>query len=419
MPSIHARVAAVPIVAGLLLASTGCRGHAPGAGPAFERPAVELEVRPLARSEGIAGDPANGARLYRVHCSSCHGAEGRGDGPAAAYMYPAPRDHTDPAHMNRRSDQEIHDVIAGGGSGLELSSLMPRWDEIFGDHQIWDLVAHVRGLYQPLSSVLGSSGVATTHEVVLSDALFDEAIRTLKHQLPGGARKVTYFSAEAPTSFAVFGHATLDGRPVPLAVGLDSSGRLLRVRTFPQVVLHHRGFRLARAVDRFLDGLAGQPAGGLAVPPEVPEELARVAPALAASIRELSALLALALRQDRLDAVHAAERVRASRTDPGSVTEGERLYLSACAACHGPTGKGALVPGASVPLRSRNLSDGAHLNRLSDDQILFLMACGGEKARVSPAMPSFGDAFTSEQLRAILAHVRSLARPLREAGHAP
>ena len=34
----------------------------------------------------------HGRDLYRMHCASCHGAEGRGDGPAAAGLKYPPRD---------------------------------------------------------------------------------------------------------------------------------------------------------------------------------------------------------------------------------------------------------------------------------------------------------------------------------------
>jgi mono/diheme cytochrome c family protein len=52
--------------------------------------------------EGFAGMGAevarapvpSGAELYATFCAACHGATGRGDGPAAAGMSPAPADLT-------------------------------------------------------------------------------------------------------------------------------------------------------------------------------------------------------------------------------------------------------------------------------------------------------------------------------------
>jgi mono/diheme cytochrome c family protein len=38
------------------------------------------------------GAVAEGRQLYRIYCSGCHGPEGRGDGPAADDLEPAPAD---------------------------------------------------------------------------------------------------------------------------------------------------------------------------------------------------------------------------------------------------------------------------------------------------------------------------------------
>lgn len=40
------------------------------------------------------GDAKRGAALYGKHCASCHGATGKGDGPAAYLVFPRPRDFT-------------------------------------------------------------------------------------------------------------------------------------------------------------------------------------------------------------------------------------------------------------------------------------------------------------------------------------
>lgn len=386
---------------------------------------VRVERRASADDDAVIGDPVNGARLYRVHCSSCHGFTGRGDGSAAKMLYPAPRAHTDPAYMNRRSTQEIHDAIAGGGPALGLSALMPRWDELFGGHQIWDLAAHVRSLYQPLSTVVPGNPATTPHEVVLSDERFADVARVSGSQLAAGSRKVTYYSVtpEAPSTgtaaFVMFGTATLDRIAVPLALSVDAEDRIVAVKTYPQVILDHRGATLRHAVDRFLASLSGrearQPIAGVAVA----DELSSVAPALVETVRQMGYLLRAARAQKEADDREGDERRRLLATDPARVTEGERLFLQACAACHGPTGKGALVPGAFANLRSRNLSDGAHMNRLGDDALAFVIGQGGEKARLSAAMPGFASVYGEAQIRAIVAHVRSLARPRQEALRAP
>ena len=405
-----------------IAALSGCRESETSAHPVRESP-VEVVSRMPHGVVDVPGDIVNGARLYRVHCSSCHGTSGQGDGPAASYMYPVPRAHTDPAYMNRRSNEELHEAITGGGPAVGLSPLMPRWDETFGRNQIWDLVAHVRSLYQPIHVLVPKAKEVGVTDVALSDAVFSEVGGASQHLAPG-SRKVTFYSVASTAGTSgpvrvIFGNASLHARKVPLGLAIDDSGRVLKVRTFPQVVLHHRGFRLVHTVDRFLDSLTGQPIAQLRAPEDRSDERALVAPSLIATVRHLAHLLTLARRQDAVDAAEAKSRKETLAKDPSRLPEGERLFLSACAACHGSTGKGGRVPGAFAGLRSRNLSDGAHLNRLSDENLLFLFHRGGEKARLSPAMPGFGATFTDAQYRQILAYVRSLARPGKEVAGAP
>ena len=63
------------------------------------------------------GDPttASGAEIYQRYCASCHGADGRGDGPAAATLDPLPSDLT--AIARRRAGKfphsEIHEIVDG------------------------------------------------------------------------------------------------------------------------------------------------------------------------------------------------------------------------------------------------------------------------------------------------------------------
>jgi cytochrome c len=42
-----------------------------------------------------------GRKIYEINFVACHGAQGKGDGAAAAAMEPKPRDFTDAAYMKR------------------------------------------------------------------------------------------------------------------------------------------------------------------------------------------------------------------------------------------------------------------------------------------------------------------------------
>ena len=85
--------------------------------------------------------------LYQLRCSVCHGETGAGDGPAAEFLYPRPRDFTaglwkyktSPGDLAPR-DSDLFNTIK---SGLEGTS-MPGWSALFTDQQINGLVTLVK-----------------------------------------------------------------------------------------------------------------------------------------------------------------------------------------------------------------------------------------------------------------------------------
>ena len=92
------------------------------------------------------GDAAKGKAKYQEVCAACHGATGKGDGPAAAGLPTKPRNHTDYAYMSKLKDQQIFDTIKKGGQAMGKSPLMPPWGGQLSDQQIRDLVAYIRTL---------------------------------------------------------------------------------------------------------------------------------------------------------------------------------------------------------------------------------------------------------------------------------
>jgi mono/diheme cytochrome c family protein len=88
-----------------------------------------------------AMDPvALGNKVYQDRCALCHGPEGKGDGPAAAGLNPKPRNHTDGAYMNSRTDAQLLEVIRHGKGG------MPAWGGVLSETEIQAVLKHVRSL---------------------------------------------------------------------------------------------------------------------------------------------------------------------------------------------------------------------------------------------------------------------------------
>jgi mono/diheme cytochrome c family protein len=96
-----------------------------------------------------AQDQSEGKKLYLTYCSSCHGDDGKGDGPASRSLPVKPANHTDGAVMNKFSDKFLLEIIAKGGGPVGKSAMMPGWGGQFKEKQLRDIVAYVRSIADP------------------------------------------------------------------------------------------------------------------------------------------------------------------------------------------------------------------------------------------------------------------------------
>jgi len=67
---------------------------------------------------------AEGDQVWTMRCSLCHGASGKGDGPAAGSLNPKPRDMSDQKWQGSVDDARIETVILKGGPAVKLSPMM-------------------------------------------------------------------------------------------------------------------------------------------------------------------------------------------------------------------------------------------------------------------------------------------------------
>jgi len=101
----------------------------------------QTPVQPAPDTGAVAADPvAHGRQVYVARCVLCHGPEGKGDGPASAALNPKPRNHTDGAYMNSRTDEELLAVIHNGKGG------MPAWKGVLSEKEMQDVLKYVRTL---------------------------------------------------------------------------------------------------------------------------------------------------------------------------------------------------------------------------------------------------------------------------------
>jgi mono/diheme cytochrome c family protein len=87
---------------------------------------------------------ALGKATYLETCAPCHGAGGKGDGPAAAALNPKPRDHTNGAYMDKLTNGHIFAVIKQGGASFGYPG-MPMQPQL-SDDKIKQVIAFVRTL---------------------------------------------------------------------------------------------------------------------------------------------------------------------------------------------------------------------------------------------------------------------------------
>lgn len=95
-----------------------------------------------AHAQNVAAGQAKFGQL----CATCHGAAGKGDGPAAAGLTPKPRNFQDAAYMGKRTDADLKKVIQEGGAAAGMSPVMPPWKASLAEQDVANLVAFIRSL---------------------------------------------------------------------------------------------------------------------------------------------------------------------------------------------------------------------------------------------------------------------------------
>jgi len=92
----------------------------------------------------------------------------------------------------------------------------------------------------------------------------------------------------------------------------------------------------------------------------------------------------------------------------GDAENGKQLHLENCAECHGATGKTDIIV-MHMDEPPKDQSDPAYMNTLSD-AFLYLAICqGGEAVGRSIVMAPWGDYFSDQEIKDMVAHIRSFS----------
>jgi mono/diheme cytochrome c family protein len=127
------------------LALAACGGNS----SAVTQPEVTPVPTPPAAYAGKTNPMANdqaaakaGKQIFDANCSTCHGTDAKGDGPAAASLDPKPADLAE--LQSRFSDAYLFWRISEGGAMPPFNSQMPTWKNTLSEDQIWQVITYLR-----------------------------------------------------------------------------------------------------------------------------------------------------------------------------------------------------------------------------------------------------------------------------------
>jgi cytochrome c553 len=121
-----------------------------------KEPAPSVKAEPTAKPASSPTTPtppavahvsdSEGHKAFVARCASCHGMEGKGDGPGATALNPKPRNYTDGVWQKAVTDEQIGKTIMYGGAAVGKSPNMPAQSDLQSKPEmVAALVKVVRG----------------------------------------------------------------------------------------------------------------------------------------------------------------------------------------------------------------------------------------------------------------------------------
>jgi len=111
-------------------------------------------------------------------------------------------------------------------------------------------------------------------------------------------------------------------------------------------------------------------------------------------------------------------RVVAAPPANQDVKAGRAVYTQYCATCHGDSGRGDGPSGGGLATKPADLTDGRLMNALPDEFLVNVIERGGASEGLAPTMPAFGAYLGAQQVRQLIAYMRTIAQPAFTAGMA-
>ena len=153
-----------------------------------------LKAYPFPITPAQVPDLRRGAQLFQAQCAACHGAQGHGDGPAAASLDPKPTALAEPLRAKERSLFALHQIISSGVNGTAMASFGALPDE-----DRWALAFFVGTLpYAESDKSAGAKVWQTSAKARETMASLDALTQTSEHAL---AERLDVETAKSVTAY--------------------------------------------------------------------------------------------------------------------------------------------------------------------------------------------------------------------------
>ncbi len=200
--------------------------------------AYPFPVAPLATP-----DLQRGAQLFQAQCATCHGPQGRGDGPSAASLDLKPTALSERIRARERSLFALHQIISSGVNGTAMASFsaLPEEDR-------WALAFFVGTLpYDEADKASGAKLWQTSTSARQTVAGLDVLTQTSEHAL---AERLDEPSARSVTAY-------LRANPQALAANKPGGTAIAKAKLAESMVALRAGDRpgaVKLALSSYLDG---------------------------------------------------------------------------------------------------------------------------------------------------------------------
>jgi mono/diheme cytochrome c family protein len=88
---------------------------------------------------------------------------------------------------------------------------------------------------------------------------------------------------------------------------------------------------------------------------------------------------------------------------------GEAIYRERCAVCHGLSGAGDGFNASNLDRPPQDFTSDSVMSAFPDSRLIDAVTSGGRAVGGTPMMPAYGKTFTAQDIRSVVAYVRTFA----------